>query len=144
MKVSLNELRLAIESSTSMTQAATKLGIQFGTLKKYAIANDLYETNQGGRGTSKNRHYKSTLADILSGKHPEYQSYKLKHRLYKEGIKKNECEECGISGWNGKSLECELDHINGISHDHILSNLRILCPNCHSQTDTFRFKRGKE
>ena len=50
------------------------------------------------------------------------------------------CQICGISEWMGESLVLEIDHINGISNDHRLENLRILCPNCHSQTPTYKMK----
>lgn len=68
----------------------------------------------------------------------DYGSSRLKPRLYKAGLKKEECEECGQeSWWNGKPLVLQLDHINGVSDDNRLENLRILCPHCHSQTDTY-------
>lgn len=77
------------------------------------------------------------LSDILAGKYPQYQTLKLKKRLISEGILVYKCAECGIESWNGKSLTLQLDHIDGNPHNHLLSNLRLLCPNCHSQTDTF-------
>lgn len=60
----------------------------------------------------------------------------IKSRLLAEGILKNVCSECGISEWRGKPLAIQIDHINGVKNDHRLENLRMLCPNCHSQTDT--------
>lgn len=80
---------------------------------------------------------KIPLNDILEGKHPEYQTFKLKIRLIDEGIKENRCDICGIEDWNGKPLNMQLDHINGDSSNHTLSNLRMICPNCHSQTETY-------
>lgn len=48
------------------------------------------------------------------------------------------CDECGLSdSWNDKKLELHLDHINGNNTDFREENLRFLCPNCHSQTDTY-------
>ncbi len=47
------------------------------------------------------------------------------------------CLWCGIATWRGKSLTLHVDHINGVHSDNRLENLRFLCPNCHSQTDTF-------
>lgn len=54
------------------------------------------------------------------------------------------CVECGQNdNWNGKTLTLHLDHINGINSDNRLSNLRFLCPNCHTQTETYcKNKKG--
>ena len=47
------------------------------------------------------------------------------------------CQECGITEHNEKPIKCQVDHINGDSTNNKLDNLRLLCPNCHSQTQTF-------
>ena len=63
---------------------------------------------------------------------------RLKIRLVKENKLEYKCNECGNTGeWQGKPLTLQLDHINGINNDHRLENLRFLCPNCHSLTDTY-------
>jgi hypothetical protein len=70
----------------------------------------------------------------------------LKRKLLKGGLLKNQCygEGCGISDWLGKKLQLQLDHINGNRSDNRIENLRLLCPNCHSQTSTFAGKnKGK-
>jgi hypothetical protein len=51
-----------------------------------------------------------------------------------------ECAECGISEHNGKPIVLELDHIDGNAFNNQEFNLRCLCPNCHSQTDTYKSK----
>lgn len=87
---------------------------------------------------------KIPLESILNGEHPDYQTFKLHNRLLSEGIKEHRCECCGNTEWNGKPIPLQLDHIDGDSHNHVLSNLRMLCPNCHAQTDTYcgKNKRG--
>lgn len=61
----------------------------------------------------------------------------LKLRLLREGLKENRCERCGLDEWQGQTLSIALHHINGDRLDNRLENLELLCPNCHSQTDTF-------
>jgi len=64
------------------------------------------------------------------------------HRLLIEELG-NICSECGISStWNNKPLRLQVDHINGECYDNRPSNLRLLCPNCHSQTETFTSKQS--
>ena len=67
----------------------------------------------------------------------------VKSRLLQAGILKNACDECGISEWRGRPLSVQLDHRNGVRNDHRLENLRMLCPNCHSQTETFGARNKK-
>ncbi len=64
--------------------------------------------------------------------------YRLKRRMLAAGKLRNECYECGLPAtWNGMPLTLVLDHINGVNDDYRLPNLRLLCPNCNSQTPTF-------
>lgn len=59
-------------------------------------------------------------------------SHTLKLKLFKDGIKAKQCEICGISQWQGVELPLELHHKDGDHYNNELSNLMILCPNCHS------------
>jgi hypothetical protein len=133
------------KSSSSMAQAAAKLKIHFNSFKRRAIILNCYNTNQSGKGQHKTSSKLIPIGEIIfDGKHPEYQTFKLKNRLIKEGYKKNICEECGLNGkWNKKVLEMELDHIDGNRTNHLLVNLKMLCPNCHSQTETHCGKNAK-
>jgi len=68
----------------------------------------------------------------------------LKSRLLKEGLLEDKCAICGQeNSWNGKPLSLQLDHKNGNHTDNRIENLHILCPNCHSQTDTYAGKANK-
>ena len=80
---------------------------------------------------------KFDLEDILNGLHPQYPTVKLKTRLIKENKLEYKCHICSVYEWNSKKIVLHLDHIDGNSKNHNLSNLRLLCPNCHSQTDTW-------
>jgi 5-methylcytosine-specific restriction endonuclease McrA len=68
----------------------------------------------------------------------------IKKYLLKFHLLKWRCDNCNNNGtWNGKKLSLQLEHKNGISNDNRLENLCFLCPNCHSQTDTFAGKKKK-
>ena len=135
--ISKEKIQNAIENSETMGGAAAFLNIDRRTFKKKAMEYNLYNP--------KPYYIKKMfiLEDILNGKHPQYPTSKLSARLVKEGLKKYKCEECGINKYNGKHISLELDHINGNNNDHSLNNLRLLCPNCHSQTPTYRSKKIK-
>lgn len=61
----------------------------------------------------------------------------LKRRLVEAGLLATYCAECGLTRWRGRRLALELHHINGDGKDNRLENLALLCPNCHSQTDSW-------
>lgn len=142
IEVSREQLLQAIESTDSAVQASKQLGLMYTTFIRRCKEHQLYAPNQGGKGTQKPRpQMKIALEDIFNGKHL-MDSKAIKRKLFEAGLKKEECECCGIGPvWNGKKLTLQLDHIDGDRTHNAFENLRILCPNCHTQTATF--SKGK-
>ena len=51
---------------------------------------------------------------------------------------KEGCYTCGITEWSGKEIVLELEHVDGDSSNNAEENLSLICPNCHSQTSTYK------
>ncbi|MCX6702580.1 MAG: HNH endonuclease [Candidatus Wolfebacteria bacterium] len=141
------QLKEAVKNSTSYRQVLMKIGlVEAGGnyeqvkryIEEYALDSSHFNGrawNKGMRGIGKSR---ISLEKILV-ENSNFQSFKLKKRLFSGGIKEAKCEECGwAKKTNDGYLPLELDHINGNRHDNRLKNLRILCPNCHSLKSTHR------
>lgn len=80
--------------------------------------------------------YKERLADWINGSYrPGSRQFIKKYLTETHGYK---CSCCGISEWNDKALTLEIDHIDGRSDNNRPENLRLICPNCHSQTATYK------
>ncbi len=151
-KWGIQDLQKAVETSISRRQVLQKLGLvpaggNYEQIKRYIESEKIDTSHFLGKGSNLGRKIPRTptftLKQILV-KQSTFQSYKLKHRLFKEGIKTPICELCG---WAKTSLDgripVELDHINGNHYDSRIENLRILCPNCHSLQSTHRGKNKK-
>jgi hypothetical protein len=88
------------------------------------------------RGAITQRPRLEPLADVLAAGRPRSRQH-VKARLLAAGAKVLRCDICGLEDWFGTPISLELHHMNGDANDNRLENLQLLCPNCHSQTDTW-------
>jgi hypothetical protein len=101
-------------------------------------------------GVYKQKNRKLDIKSLIDGNvtynNPYYGSINesIKKYIFKNNIFKYECNICGIDKWNSKPIGLDLDHIDGNRNNNILNNLRLLCPNCHSQTHTYKNKLRKK
>lgn len=121
------------------------VGGNFDTLKKRLKKLNLFD-NLKIRGRQKTLKFhskvKRPLEIFLQLDGARINSSTLKKRIIDEKIKENKCEICGqLPIWNNKQLTLHLHHINGNRNDNRIENLQIVCPNCHTQTDTFGYKK---
>jgi len=147
------QLVFAVKKARSYRQVIAFLGLRpsggnYTQIKKYIGELKLDTKHFKGRGWSKGMKglsiFRIPLEEILV-KNSNFQSYKLKRRLFLAGLKPKYCELCGWAEMTPDGyLPLELDHINGDRYDNRLQNLRILCPNCHSLQPTHRSRIRKK
>lgn len=146
------QLAKAVTVSFSYRNVLKQLGLReaggnYDQVKKYVRELNLDISHFRGMGWNKGlRGIGKPLIPLenILVRESTYQTFKLKNRLFKAGLKSECCELCG---WAQRSsagyLPLELDHINGDRHDNRIENLRVLCPNCHSLQDTHRGRNRK-
>lgn len=149
----IEQLQEAVSGSFSYRQVIKKLGLipaggNYAQLRKYIEEHKFDTTHFKGRGwnaglTGIGKPIIPLESILVEGS--TFQSYKLKARLFKAGLKQEHCEQCG---WAERTVDgylpLELDHINGNRNDNRLKNLRVLCPNCHSLTPHHRGRGGRK
>lgn len=141
--ISKKKLSDVVKSSISQKEVLRKLGFLPAGQNHKSLINVMKTMNiDYSHFTSQPRKRKSTTKryrteEILCKDSPWTSSYSVKNRILKENLLPYACNKCGINEWQGSKITLQLDHINGVSDDNRISNLRLLCPNCHSQTSTW-------
>ena len=143
-KYTLAQLQSAIKTSVSVRQALGQLGVKAAGGNYYvfhkAVRHFELDTshftgmNLSGRKLPLRRKSIDEYLTQDSG----IQSNKLRRYLIEQKLLKPVCSSCGKSSWLGRQIPLELDHRDGNNRNNELSNLRLLCPNCHALTPTYR------
>ncbi len=146
-KYTERQLKEAVKKSTSMRQVLKTLNVaayggNYDVLKKAISHFNLDTSHFTGQAWNKGKKLPArvSIGNYLNNKLP-IQSHKLRNRLLKEGYFKHQCSHCKNTTWFNKPIPLELDHINGNNKDNRLKNLRLLCPNCHALTPTYRSRK---
>lgn len=139
----------AIISSTSIAQVLIKLGLKprggnYRVIKNYIKQLNLDISHFTGQSWNKGKKIgpKRDIQVYLSNEQ-SIQSHDLRQRLLSEGIFEYRCSNCQNTEWLGKPIPLELEHKNGNHSNNNLSNLCLLCPNCHALTPTYRGRNKK-
>lgn len=143
-------LEKLVKESLSIRQVMTKLGIYpisggmhahiNKRIKKEGIDTSHFRGQGANFGARHKGSKKLTAEELLKVNIGEYKTkaHRLRRALLEIG-RPYSCYICGLTGeWQGKPLLLEVEHISGNALDNRKENIQFICPNCHSQTDTFR------
>lgn len=136
----LEKIKKAVKESVNFTEVLNKLeiprqGNNSKTLRKILDDNNINYSHFTGRARSYSTNYINASEYLDNSK--KITSAKLKEKLLKENLIENKCAICGLTEWQNKPIVLQLHHIDGNNQNNSLPNLQLLCPNCHSQTDTY-------
>lgn len=143
--VTVAELTEAVRTSRSAAQVAVALGTSksgstgrlAARIRELGLDTSHFRGQAWRRGSTTPVIRAKPLVELLvNGR--LCQTNTLKRRLIQERLKEPQCEGCLLYEWCGEPIPLELDHVNGDRRDNRLGNLRLLCPNCHAMTPTYR------
>lgn len=148
-KITKEHFLNVVKSSKSFSEilkhfGMTNKGGNCITLKKRCLEENVDISHiPTGNDSNRGRKFlkdKTPLKNVLVSNSSFSRSH-LKKRIISEDVIEYKCEKCGNDGeWMGQKISLHLEHINGVSNDNRLENLCFLCPNCHSQTETYAGK----
>ena len=144
---------IAVRNSVSIAGTLRKIGLvpEGGnySLAKTRIRelglNTSHFTGQGHlKGKSHGWAKKIPLSEVMVEDSKYKRISSLRERLIRAGVFDRICQSCGNTHWMGKPIPLELHHINGVNTDNRRENLKLLCPNCHAFTPTYRGRNTNE
>jgi len=145
------QLKEAIQSSKTFKETGIKLGLttmgaNYKTIRKHIMQLNLdishFLTISEILTEARKQTFQITNENLFCINSIDRKA--IRKRILRDNLIDYKCSLCNITIWQNEKLTLHLDHINGINNDNRLENLRFLCPNCHSLTDTFCGKNKKK
>lgn len=146
--IALEKLGITIEEfikicneSISMSEAIRKTKLHRRTFTKYAKQLECFKPNQGLKGGKKEiKNHKFKIEDWENDIIIDISRASLRKNIFDKKLLPHKCNKCQLENWNELPIPLELNHINGEGHENRRTNIELICPNCHAQTDTYRGK----
>ncbi len=143
---SIEDVKKAVANNLSIAGVLRQLGLKpiggnYRTVNRIIADNHIDTSHFTGQGWNVGLKFKPKKELKDSDIFVEESKYKCSWRLRERYIivtGKSSCDCCGLSEWQGKPIPLEIHHMNGNNRDNRLSNLQLLCPNCHAQTEHYR------
>jgi 5-methylcytosine-specific restriction endonuclease McrA len=145
-KYTNDEIKYFLSESYSLWEFCKKVGYKNKSSRVYLIVKNYLSKNDIDLKDYPHLYRKLGITikknnNEIFNENSTYERKDLRKKIINENILEYKCSACGISDWLGNPLSLQLDHINGINNDNRIENLRFLCPNCHTQTPTWGFKK---
>lgn len=149
-KYTLQDLQESIRTSVSVRECLIKLNVSpyggnyyiFNRAVKHFKLDTSHFTGQNLKGRKLPQRRLPLNEYLQNGSN--INTHRLKKYLLEENVFQPVCTSCNLTEWLNEPIPLELDHIDGNNTNNEVTNLRLLCPNCHARTDTYRGKNKKK